>query len=85
MMDQLSSPPRSLLLPIYAESVALAQATASTPTHRPKSRKFNPNVEILFHLEASEDNGSIWIVDNIIHHMVDWIGLDWIEYGWFGT
>ena len=55
-MEQLSSPPRSLLLPVYVESVALAQAATSTPTHRPKSRKFNPNVEMLFHLEASEDD-----------------------------
>ena len=59
MMEQLSSPPRSLLLPVYAESIALAQAATSTPTRRPKSRKFNPNVEMLFHLEASEDNGGI--------------------------
>jgi hypothetical protein len=76
MMEQLSSPPRSLLLPVYAETVALAQAATSTPKCRPKSRKFNPNVERLFHLEASEDNGSIYIVDNTIHHMFDWIGLD---------
>ena len=56
MMEQLSSPPRSLLLPVYAESIALAQAATSTPTRRPKSRKFNSNVEMFFHLEASEDN-----------------------------
>ena len=59
MMEQLSFPPRLLLICIYAESVALAQATASTPTRRPKSCKFNPNMETLFHLEASEDNEGI--------------------------
>ena len=59
MMEQLSSPPRSLLLHVYAESIALAQAATSTPTRRPKSRKFNSNVEMFFHLEASEDNVGI--------------------------
>lgn len=59
MMEQLSSLPRSLLLPIYVESVALAQATASTLTRRPKSRKCDPIGETLFHLEALGDNESI--------------------------
>jgi hypothetical protein len=59
MMKQLTFPPRSSLLHVYAESIAFAQAATSTPTRRPKSRKFNSNVEMLFHLEASEDNGGI--------------------------
>ena len=34
---------------------------------------------MLFHLEASEDNGDIQIIDNTIHHMFDWIGLDMVH------
>jgi hypothetical protein len=59
MMKQWLSPSRSLLLPVYAESIALTQAATSIPTRRPKSRKFNSNVEMFFHLEASEHNGGI--------------------------
>lgn len=59
MTEQLSSPPRSLLFLIYAESVVPTQAATPTPTRRPKSCKFNPNVETMLHLEASEDNGGI--------------------------
>ena len=59
MTKQLSSPPRSLLFLVYAESVALAQTATSTPTRRPKSRRFDPNVKTLFHLETLKDNGGI--------------------------
>ena len=82
MMEQLLSPPWSLLFSVYAESIGIAQAATSTPTCCPKSYKFNSNVEMLFHLEVSEDNGGILIIENTIHHMFDCIGMDWIWLVW---
>lgn len=57
MIEQLSSPPKSLMLLVCLDNIAHAQATILTPTLCTKSRKFNPNVEVSFHLEASKDNG----------------------------
>lgn len=48
---------KSLLLLMYMENIVLAQATTLTLKPRPKNRKLNPNVKILFNLETLEDNG----------------------------
>lgn len=56
-MELVASPPKKLLFPMYAEVVAIAQAATSLPAPRTKSRKFDPNVEMLFQIKASED---IW-------------------------
>lgn len=48
-------PPKPSVFPMYVEEIANAQAATSTPLPRPKSQKFNPNVEMLFHLKASGD------------------------------
>lgn len=58
MMEQLSSPPKSLMLPVYADNVACAQAATSTLTRHAKSRKFNPMWKYSFNiLETSGDKG----------------------------
>jgi hypothetical protein len=58
------------------EGIANAQATILRPPPCPKSRKLNPNVEMLFHLKASGDNvcvgGLIQIVDNTTQYIWDW-------------
>lgn len=59
LMEQLSPPPpkkKPLVLPMNVEGIANAQATILRPPPCPKSRKLNPNVEMLFHLKASGDN-----------------------------
>lgn len=53
-MERLSSPPMSILLPVYVNNVAHAQVATLTPTLRTKSCKFNSNVEMLVHIEALE-------------------------------
>lgn len=52
MMKQLSSPPKSLLLHMYGESIALAQATTLTSKPCPKNCKSDLDVETLFALGA---------------------------------
>ena len=42
MMEQLSSPPKSLVLPVYVDNVACAQVARPSPTRHAKSSKFNP-------------------------------------------
>ena len=57
MMELVASPPRKLLFPMYAEVVAIAQAATSSLAPCMKSHKFDPNMEMLFQIDASEDIG----------------------------
>ena len=56
MMKQLSSPLKLLLLLVYVERNTFSQASTL------KKCKFNPNVEMLFDLEALAANE--WHLDN---------------------
>ena len=57
MMELVASLSRKLLFPIYGEVVAIAQATTSSLAPHTKSCKVDPNVEMLFQIEATEDIG----------------------------
>lgn len=58
MLESVASPSKKLALHVYVEGIAIAQATTSTHVPRMKSHKFDPNVKLLFQLEASEDKGA---------------------------
>ena len=55
LIESLDSPPKAMMLPIYAETVAIAQASMSTPIPCTKTRRFSSQVKNFFILEATED------------------------------
>lgn len=61
MMKLLLSPPRLLVFPFHVEGVVITQAATSRLELCLKFWKFNLNVEMLFQLEALEDNGRQFI------------------------
>lgn len=82
MIEQLSSPSKSLMIPVYVDNIAHAQVAILTPTLCTKSRKFNPNVEVSFHLKASKDKWGhihIWLL-HPRHAWLDLILFDWILF-----
>jgi hypothetical protein len=56
LMESLDSPPKAMVFPVYAETIAIAQATTSTPIPRTKIRRLSSQVKKFFLLEATEDN-----------------------------
>ena len=55
LMESLDSPSKTMALHVYAESIAIAQATTSTPISRTKTRRLPSQVKNFFLLEATED------------------------------
>jgi hypothetical protein len=41
LMESLDSPPKAMVLPIYAKTIAMAQAVTSTPIPRTKIRRLS--------------------------------------------
>ena len=55
LMESLDSPPKVMALSVHAETIAIAQATTSTPIPRTKTRRLSSQVKNFFLLEATED------------------------------
>ena len=55
LMESLDSPPKAMAFPVYAETIAIAQAAMSTPILRTRTRRFSSQVKICFLLKATED------------------------------
>ena len=72
----LDSPPKAMTLLKYAETIAIAQASMSTPIPRTRTRRFSSQVKNFFIVETTEDR-SIWI--NLFWC---WFLFDW-QLVWF--
>jgi hypothetical protein len=45
LMESLDSPPKAMVLPVYAETIAIAQAATSTPIPRTKIKRLSSQVK----------------------------------------
>ena len=55
LMESLDSPPKAMVLPVYAETIAIAQAAMSTPIPHTRIMRFSSQVKNFFLLEAIEN------------------------------
>ena len=55
LMESLDSSPKAMALPVYAETIAIAQASMCRPIPRTRTKMFLLQVKNIFILEATKD------------------------------